>query len=51
MWGCVDQLLINKVVNEEVRKYRRNLFTIWLDYKKAYDSVPHEWIAETLRQG
>ena len=47
--GCIDQLLINKVVSEEVRKYRRNLVTIWLDYKKAYDSVPHEWIIKTLR--
>ena len=49
MWGCIDQLLINKVVSEEVRKYRRNLVAIWLDYKKAYDSVPHEWIIEALR--
>ena len=47
--GCIYQLLINKVVSEEVRKYHRNLVTIWLDYKKAYDSVPQEWITETLR--
>ena len=40
MWGCTDQLLINKVVLDEIRKYRRNLCTIWLDYKKVYDSVP-----------
>ena len=44
MWGCVDQLLINKVVLEEVKKYLRNLFTVWLDYRKAYDSIPHPWI-------
>ena len=49
MWGCVDQLLINKVVLEEVKKYRRNLFTVWLDYRKAYDSIPHPWILEALR--
>ena len=49
MWGCIDQLLINKVVSEKVRKYHRNLVTIWLDYKKAYDSIPHEWIIETLQ--
>ena len=28
MWGCIDQLLINKVVSEEVRKYPRNLVTM-----------------------
>ena len=45
----MDQLLINKVVLEEVKKYRRNLFTVWLDYRKAYDSIPHPWILEALR--
>lgn len=48
LWGCVDQLLINKVISEEVTKYRRNLLTIWLDYKKAYDSLPHSWVIESL---
>ena len=49
MWGCTDQLLINKVVTDEVKNHRRNLCTIWLDYKKAYDSVPSQWIIEGLR--
>ena len=32
----------------EVRNKKRNLITIWLDYKKAFDSVPHEWLIQTL---
>ena len=36
-WGCTDQLLINKMVFDEVRDYRRNLFTMYFDYKKAFD--------------
>ena len=28
---------------------RRNLTTVWLDYKKAFDSVPHSWIVESLK--
>ena len=48
-WGCMDQLLINRVVTDEVRKGRKNLSMIWLDYKKAYDLVPHSWILEALR--
>ena len=49
LWGCTDQLLINRVVTDEAEKGRRNLSMIWLDYKKAYDSVPHTWIIEALR--
>ena len=48
-WGCIDQLLINKSITEEVKKYRRNAAYVWLDYKKAYDSVSHEWIEGALR--
>ena len=49
MWGCTDQLLINRVVTNEVTKGRRNVNMIWWDYKKAYDSVPHAWIIEALK--
>ena len=40
-WGCVDQLLVNKMIYREVKERRRNIITVWLDYKKAFDSVPH----------
>ena len=49
MWGCTDQLLINQAVTDEAIKNRRNLYMIWLDYKKAYDSVPHGWITEAMK--
>ena len=32
----------------EVKKKRRNLFTFWLDYKKALDLVPHEWLKQLV---
>ena len=48
-WGCADQLLINKMIYEEVVSNRKNLVTVWLDYKKAFDSVPHSWILESLK--
>ena len=48
-WGCSDQLLINKMVLDEVRKYRRNLFCMWFDYRKAFDSIPHMWLYEALQ--
>ena len=48
-WGCTDQLLINKMILDEVRSNRRNLFTMWFDYKKAFDSIPHQWLIEALK--
>ena len=47
-WGCVDQLLVNKMSYREVKERRRNIITVWLDYKKAFDSVPHAWIIKSL---
>ena len=47
-WGCTDQLLINKAIMEEVKSKRRNLVCIWLDYKKAFDSLPHDWLIKAL---
>ena len=48
-WSHIKQLLINKTITEEVISNRRNLILIWLDYKKAFDSVPHYWIIESLK--
>ena len=50
-WGATDQLLINKMIYDEVTSDRRSLAVAWLDYKKAFDSVPHSWILESLRLG
>ena len=48
-WGCADQLLINKMVLDEVHKYKRNLFMMWFGYQKAFDSIPHQWLFESLK--
>ena len=34
-WGCSDHLLINKMIYDQVTSKRRNLVTVWLDYKKS----------------
>ena len=49
VWGCTEQLLINKSILSEVRQKKRNLLTVWLDYRKAFDSVPHDWIIKALQ--
>ena len=47
-WECTEQLLINKSIMSGVRNKKRNLTIIWLDYKKVFDSVPHEWLIKSL---
>ena len=47
-YGTKTQLLINKSVFEDAFRKRRNLSMCYIDYAKAYDSVPHKWILEIL---
>ena len=37
------------MIQEDAKKKKKNLSTAWIDYKKAFDSVPHDWIIETLK--
>ena len=43
-----DLLYIDRVVIKEVKARNKNLAMAWVDYKKAYDMVPHSWIIECL---
>ena len=47
-WGCADHFLINKMVLDQVKQQRKNLFLMWSDYRKAFDSVPHRCIIKAL---
>ena len=38
-----------KVILNEVKQKKSNLITIWLDYQKAFDSIPHDWMIHSLR--
>ena len=46
--GTKDQLLIDKMILKDAKKGSKNLAMAWIDYKKAYDMVPHSWILEAL---
>ena len=48
-FGTIDQLIINKMIMEDAKTRKKNISTAWIDYKKAFDSVPHDWIIDTLK--
>ena len=48
-YGTINQFIINKMVMDNVNLKQLNISTVWIDYKKMFDSVLHEWIIETLK--
>ena len=46
--GTKHQLLIDKTIMKDCKKRHTNLSMAWIDYKKAYDFVPHSWIKECM---
>ena len=43
-----DLLFIGKMILREVPMRKEKLAVVLIDYKKAYDMVPHSWIVEYL---
>ena len=46
--GTKDQLLIDKMILRNAKRRKTNLHVAWIDYKKAFDSLPHSWITKSL---
>ena len=44
-----DQLIIDRIIMEEVKQYHRNLAVAFYDYKKAYDKVHHDWMLRVYK--
>ena len=47
--GTKDHLTIDKLVLKNCKKRLTNLCMSWIDFKKAYDMVPHSWITESMK--
>ena len=41
--GCKDQLLLDRAIAEDAKRKQPQVSFMWIDYKKAYDSVQHSW--------
>ena len=46
--GTKDQLLIDKTVLKDCKKRYTNLSMTWIDYKNAYDLIPHSWVSDWM---
>ncbi|MEO1255298.1 MAG: reverse transcriptase family protein, partial [Bacteroidota bacterium] len=46
--GTKDQLLIDKMIMKNSKRRKTNLSMAWIDYKKAFDMIPHSWLIECL---
>ncbi|XP_062532919.1 uncharacterized protein LOC134201693 [Bombyx mori] len=46
--GTKELLLIDAVAGQQVKRNRRNFSAAWIDYKKAFGSVPHTWLKRVL---
>jgi len=46
--GTGDQLYIDKMILREVKVRKKSLAMGWIDYRKAFDMMPHSWILECL---
>ena len=46
--GTNDLLYFDRAVIQKVKSRNKNLAMTLIDYKKAYDMVPHSWIIECL---
>ena len=47
--GTVELFYIDQHILNENKTRRKNLAMTWIDYKKAYDMVPHNWIISCLK--
>lgn len=45
---CKEQLVINTMIIKEVKLRTSQLFTVYIDYQKILDIVPHSWLVEVL---
>ena len=46
--GTIDNTLIDDMVLRDAILHQRNLLGLWIDVRKAFDSVSHSWLIEML---
>ena len=44
----MDNLLVDRMVTQDCHRKKRNLSMVWADVEKAYDSIDHGWLEDTM---
>lgn len=47
--GSKELLVVDYILTKQARKRLRNISVAWVDYRKAFDSIPHSWLLRVLR--
>ena len=45
----IYQLLIDSMVLDHAKQNQRSLSTAWINYRKAFDLIPHDWVDQSLK--
>lgn len=46
--GAKELLVIDNTITKQAKKKLKNVSMAWIDYQKAFDSIPHSWLLEVL---
>ncbi|PZC84738.1 hypothetical protein B5X24_HaOG204286 [Helicoverpa armigera] len=46
--GCKEQLTIDAITTNSAVKGKKEIHAMFIDYQKAFDSVPHSWLSHVL---
>ncbi|PZC73245.1 hypothetical protein B5X24_HaOG209892 [Helicoverpa armigera] len=46
--GCKEQLIIDAITTNSAVKSKKEIHAMFIDYQKAFDSVPHSWLLHVL---
>ena len=47
--GCLDALMTDRMVIEDSRMYNGDLCMCWVDFRKGFDSISHQWLLSVMR--
>ncbi|XP_045460542.1 uncharacterized protein LOC123670973 [Harmonia axyridis] len=47
--GCKELLTVDSLITRQAKRKQRNISMAWIGYKKAFDSIPHSWLLNTLQ--
>jgi hypothetical protein len=40
--------MISEAIYKDCRRKNKNLSMAWIDYQKAFDSIPHSWVENSI---